>query len=72
MTDAARKLTIPLGFLGNGAFEATVWADVPESAATATKVGVTPKPLPAAKGVRSLDVALVAGGGAAIHIRPAR
>jgi alpha-glucosidase len=72
MTDAARKVTIPLGFLGNGAFEATVWADVPESAATATKVGVTPKPLPAAKGARSLDVALVAGGGAAVHIRPAR
>jgi alpha-glucosidase len=72
MTDAPRKLTIPLGFLGAGAFEATVWADVPESAATPTKIGVTPVSLPPAKGARSIDVTLVSGGGAALHIRQAR
>ncbi len=72
MTDGARKLTIPLAFLGSGAYEATVYADVPESAAAPTKIGITPKALPPAKTARSLEVSLVPGGGAAVHIRPAR
>ncbi len=72
MTDGARKLTIPLGFLGPGASEATVYADVPESATTPTKIGITPVKLVAKKGIASLTVDLVQGGGAAVHIRPAR
>jgi alpha-glucosidase len=72
MTDGARKLTIPLGFLGPGASEATVYADVPESATTPTKIGITPVTLVAKKGIATLTVDLVQGGGAAVHIRPAR
>jgi alpha-glucosidase len=72
MTDAPRKLTIPLGFLPDGAFEATLWADVPESLASATKVGVTPMRLVSKKGAAKLAVDLAPGGGAAVHIRPSR
>jgi alpha-glucosidase len=72
MTDGARKLTVPLGFLGPGAFEATVYADVPESATTPTKVGITPVKLGSKKGPATLALDLVSGGGAAVHIRPAR
>jgi alpha-glucosidase len=72
MTDGARKLTIPLGFLADGSFDATVYADVPESAATPTKIGITPVKLGSRKGPATLTVDLVQGGGAAVHIRPAR
>jgi alpha-glucosidase len=76
MTDAPRKLTIPLGFLPDRAFDATVWADGPDTATTPTRVAVTPVRLLARKGAakapRTLDVALAAGGGAAVHIAPAR
>jgi alpha-glucosidase len=72
MTDAARKLTLPLGFLGPGAFEATVYADVPGSATTPTKIGITTVKVVPRKGPASLAVDLVQGGGAAVHIRPAR
>lgn len=75
MTDGARKLTIPLGFLGAGAREATLFADVPESATTPTRIGMTPVKLVAKKGaasLASLTVDLVQGGGAALHILPAR
>jgi alpha-glucosidase len=72
MTDAARKLTVPLGLLGPGAFEATVYADVPESAATPTKIGITPVKPASKKGPATLALDLVQGGGAAVHIRPVR
>jgi alpha-glucosidase len=71
MTDAARKLTLPLGFLGDGAFEATVFSDSPESAVTPTKLAITPVRLVPKKGGAKLAVDLAPGGGAAIHIRPA-
>jgi alpha-glucosidase len=71
MTDAARKLTLPLGFLGDGAFEATVFSDSPESAVTPTKLAITPVRLVSKKGGAKLAVDLAPGGGAAIHIRPA-
>jgi len=72
MTDGPRKLTIPLGFLPDGSFDATVYADVPESAATPTKIGITPVKLVSKKGSAKLAFALAPGGGAAVHIRPAR
>jgi alpha-glucosidase len=72
ITDGPRKLTIPLAFLPDGAFEATVYADVPESAATPTKVGITPVKLVSKKGASKLVVDLAPGGGAAIHVRPSR
>jgi alpha-glucosidase len=72
MTDGARKLTFPLGFLGAGEFEATVYSDVPESAATPTRIGMNAVKVGPRKGPASLTVDLVRGGGAAVHIRPAR
>ena len=72
MTDGPRKLTIPVAFLPDGAFEATVYADLPESAATPTKVGITPVRLVSKKGSARLLVDLAPGGGAAVHIRPSR
>jgi alpha-glucosidase len=71
MTDTARKLAIPLGFLGDGVFEATVFSDAPESAVTPTKIAITPVRLVPKKGGAKLAVDLVPGGGAAIYIRPA-
>jgi alpha-glucosidase len=71
MTDGARRLTLPLGFLGPGAFEATVYSDVPESAATPTRLGTNAVKVAPGKGRASLTVDLVRGGGAAVHIRPA-
>ncbi|HUL77369.1 MAG TPA: glycoside hydrolase family 97 protein [Vicinamibacteria bacterium] len=72
MTDGPRKLTIPLGFLPDGSFDATVYADVPESAATPTRIGITPVKLVSKKGSAKLALDLAPGGGAAVHIRPAR
>jgi alpha-glucosidase len=70
ITDAARKLTVPLAFLGQGAFEATVYADTPESAQKPTAIGITPRKVSAgATGTLALDLA--PGGGAAIVIRAA-
>jgi alpha-glucosidase len=70
MTDAARTLPVPLAFLGTGAFEGTVYADVEESAQEPTRIGIAPATVsgPAAK--RTLTLVLVSGGGAAIHLKP--
>lgn len=68
MTDEARALSIPLDFLGAGSFEATRYADVPESETTAARIGIERLELRA--GHQSLSLTLVRGGGAAIHLRP--
>ncbi len=71
MTDGPRKLSLPLSFLGSGAFDATVYADVPESAQQPTKLGITPKKVAATGPAATLTLDLVSGGGAAIQLRPA-
>ena len=59
----ARSVQIPLSLLGSGCFEATVWQD-----------GVSPNDVDRTtrqvSGRNALSVAMSAGGGAAIHIRP--
>jgi alpha-glucosidase len=72
ITDTPRRLTIPLGFLGAGTFEATVYADVPESAQAPTKIGINPVKLTTtARSGEQITVELVQSGGAAVQIRPA-
>jgi alpha-glucosidase len=72
ITDAPRRLTIPLGFLGAGTFEATVYGDVPDSAKTPTRIAITPVKLgTTARAGGQITVDLVQSGGAAIRIRPA-
>jgi alpha-glucosidase len=69
MTDAPRTLMVPLSGLGEGPFEAVVYADTAKTADTPTELGVSKKAL---RGSSSLTLDLVSGGGAAIHLRPTR
>jgi alpha-glucosidase len=71
MTDDPRRLTIPLSFLGKGAFDATIYADVPESAETPTRIGISSQRVSAASPAAGLTLRLAPGGGAAIQLRPA-
>jgi len=71
ITDAPRKLAVPLSFLGQGSFDATVYADTPESSKAPTKIAITPKKVAAAGPAGTLTLDLAAAGGAAIQIRPA-
>ncbi|HXY38809.1 MAG TPA: glycoside hydrolase family 97 protein [Vicinamibacteria bacterium] len=71
ITDAPRRLSVPLAFLGPGSFEATVYADVPASAQAPAELGVTPKKVSASGPAATLTLDLVQGGGAAIQLRPA-
>ena len=70
MTDwDARDLDLPLEFLGDGAFEATIFADGPDAAAEGTSLDV------AKTTVRTGDrlaLKLAPGGGAAVMILPAK
>ena len=61
-----RKVTVPLDFLGTGAFKARVFADGPAVATTPTDVAVSER---AVKAGESLVLDLAAGGGAAVEIR---
>jgi alpha-glucosidase len=70
MTDEPRTLSVPLDFLGAGSFEGTGYADVPESETKPTRIGIDP--LAVTAGREPLTFRLVRGGGAAIHLRPAR
>ncbi len=71
ITDAPRRLRIPLAFAGPGAFEGTVYADVPETAQTPTSVGITPLKLTSTtRAPGQLTVDLVQGGGAAVQLHP--
>jgi alpha-glucosidase len=70
ITDAPRKLTIPLAFAGPGTLEGTVYADVPETAQAPTRVGITPLRLTStARAPGQLTLDLVQAGGAAVQLR---
>jgi len=67
MTDwNERDVVVPLGFLGAGRFEATVYADGANASRTATDYRVTTQIVDAAT---RLPVALKQGGGAVIRVR---
>jgi alpha-glucosidase len=66
MTDAARTLQVPLDALGDGTFEATIYADSARSADEPTELGISKKKV---KGTQSLTLELVRGGGAAVHLQ---
>jgi alpha-glucosidase len=70
MTDwTARELKIPLGFLGNSRYEATIWADgddADENPASLTKTTRT------VTKTDQLKATMAPGGGQVIHLRPIR
>jgi alpha-glucosidase len=66
MTDQPRTLEIPLGVLGEGSFEATIYADTAQSSETPTELGISNSTVRAAD---SLMVKLARGGGAAIRLK---
>ena len=66
MTDQPRTLEIPLGVLGEGSFEATIYADTAQSHETPTKLGISNRTV---KATDSLTVKLAPGGGAAIRLK---
>ena len=63
--DRARRVTVPLGFLGPGAYKATVFADGPSAGTAPTDVAVSER---AVKPGEPLVLDLAAGGGAAVRI----
>lgn len=65
MTDAARTITLPLGFLGTGRYRARTWTDgaTPTDLVTATRA-VTARD--------ALTLTLAASGGAAAIVEPAQ
>ena len=69
MTDAPRKLELALPFLGAAAFEATVYADAPDSAAAPTHTAISRIHVAARENRPPLVLDLVRGGGAAVHLR---
>jgi alpha-glucosidase len=69
MTDGARKVSIPLGFLGGRAFDATIWGDTRDTATNPSRLSVLPARL-GGKGSRPLELSLAAGGGAVLYLRP--
>lgn len=62
----ARTLTVPLSFLGEGTYTATVYADDP---ADATKVVISSRDVTAAD---TLTVEMAAAGGQAVTFLPRR
>jgi alpha-glucosidase len=70
MTDGARKVAIPLGFLGGRAYDATIYADTRDTAVNPIRLSVLPARLEG-RDPRPLELSLAAGGGAVLHLRPA-
>ena len=68
MTDGARRIAIPLGFLGGKAFDATIYADTRETATNPTRLSVLPARLEG-RDPRPLELSLASGGGAVLHLR---
>jgi len=69
MTDQPRTLEIPLSVLGEGSFEATIYADTAQSGETPTELGISNRTV---KATESLTVNLAHGGGAAIRLKRSR
>ncbi len=63
-----RAVKLPLSFLGEGKFEAEIYADAPDAAQEATHTTLTKKTVDSNT---VLDVHMVSGGGNAIWIHPA-
>jgi alpha-glucosidase len=62
-----RTVKVPLSFLGEGKYEAEIYADAPDSATEATHTTFTKQPVDR---TTVLDVRMVSGGGNAIWIHP--
>jgi alpha-glucosidase len=69
MTDQPRTLEIPLSVLGEGSFEATIYADTAQSGETPTELGISNRTV---KATDSLTVNQAHGGGAAIRLERSR
>ena len=69
ITDEPRQLEVPLKFLGSGAYEAQIYADGPNAAATATDSTLEKRRVTADT---VLNLKLAPGGGAAVRFVPAR
>lgn len=67
MTDASRTLTLPLHFLGDGVYNATVYTDEAHAAMRPTEATTTRMGLTAAD---TLTLRLAPGGGTAVHFTP--
>ncbi len=65
----ARDIDLPLDFLGDGAYEATVFADGPDAAAEGTSLAIAKS---AVRADDRLTLKLAPGGGAAVMILPAK
>jgi alpha-glucosidase len=66
MTDEdARNLSIPLDFLGEGSFEATIWKDAPDADADPTRLE---KEVFAVDQDTVLEAVMASGGGHVVHI----
>jgi alpha-glucosidase len=63
-----RNVKVPLSFLGDGPYEAEIYADAPDSATEATHTTLTKRLV---NRTTVLDVHMVSGGGNAIWIHPA-
>ena len=64
----ARSVKVPLDFLGEGKYEAEIYADAPDAATVATHTTFTTQPVDRST---VLDVHMLSGGGNAIWIHPA-
>ncbi len=70
MTDwTARELKIPLGFLGNSRYEATIWADGDDAGENPASLTKTTRIVTK---TNQLEAIMAPGGGQVIHLRPIR
>ena len=65
----ARDITVPLEFLGPGAYEARIFADGPDAASEGTSLSIETKKLGAGD---KLGARLAPGGGLAVILTPVR
>jgi alpha-glucosidase len=71
MTDAPRRITVPLAFLAAGGWQAEVFADAPHAAKEPTALVTRSEALTAGATPATLTFDLAPGGGAAVRLRPA-
>lgn len=70
MTDwTPRRLNVPLGFLGPGKYQATIWADAPDSDTNPASLKRTTRTITRRD---RLQAVMAPGGGHVIHLRPVR